>query len=115
VKVLLDVSPWGITETMSYDHATGILTIQTTQNVAPILENNIDAQNQGFDRKGDIWPIASVPETVLYAWMGEYEAKTGRDIVSPYNDDDEWNAFVYARLDDSDYRKLRTGLFRIGR
>lgn len=114
MSVLLDVNPWGGVETMSYDHATGNLTIARETNIQAILDNNAELA-AGFNKKGDWWPIASVPLEVLFDWMKEYEGETGRAIGSPFSEDEEWNAWVYARLDCSDFRKLRTGHFRIGR
>lgn len=99
---------------MSYDHATGNLTIARETNIQAILDNNAELA-AGFSKKGDWWPIASVPLEVLFDWMKAYEGETGRSIGSPFSEDEEWNAWVYARLDSSDYRKLRTGHFRIGR
>lgn len=115
MSVLLDVNPWGIVETMTYDHATGSLIIKTEQNVGAILDNNAELQSAGFDRKSDMWPIASVPLTVLTGWMREYEAQSGRRIGDPFKVDEDWERFVYGRLDSNEFRKLRTGVFRIGR
>lgn len=114
MSVLLDVDPWGGVQTMSYDHASGKLTIAQTTDIQAILDNNHELAS-GFTKKGDWWPIASVPLVVLHDWMKEYEASTGRQIGSPFSEDEDWNAFVYGRLDSNEFRKLRTGHFRIGK
>ena len=113
---LLDVDPvFGTVDRMSYDHATGSLTIERTQDIGAILENNAETQNGHFDRKSDMWPCASVPLNILEGWRQEFNAKTGRKLLDAFSEDQEWERFVYGRLDDSSFRKLRTGLFRIGR
>ncbi len=114
MSVLLDVDPWGGVQTMSYDHQTGNLTIAQTRNIQAILDNNHELA-AGFQKKGDWWPIASVPLEVLFDWMKEYEASSGRTIGSPFSEDEDWNAFVYGRLDSNEFYKLRTGHFRIGK
>ena len=84
MSVLLDIDPWGGVQTMSYDHLTGNLTIAHTRDIQPILDNNAELANAGFNRKGDWWPIGSIPLEVLADWLKEYEAETGRAIGSPF-------------------------------
>lgn len=114
---LLEVDAWGNPEEWTYDHATGAVTIKRTTDIGAVLDNNTEMQNQAFNRKGDLWPVASIPLSVLQGWLTEYHAKTGAlEPKDPFDDkNDGWNRFVYGRLDDSSYRKLRTGLFRIGK
>lgn len=114
MSVLLDVDPWGTTETMSFDADSGMLTIARTQDIGAILDNNAEMRNTGFSKRGEWWPIASVPETVMLDWLLEYRTETGRYIASPYSEDEEWNRWVYRRLDSNEFFKLRTGEFRIG-
>ena len=113
---LIDVDAWGAVETWSYDHTTGAVQIKRETNIAPVLEVNHAIQGDGFDRKADMWPIASIPLEVLSGWLAEYHRENGTaEPKDPFDDKHEgWNRFVYRRLDDSSYRKLRTGLFRIG-
>ena len=114
MSVLLDVNPWGAVETMSFDHATGNLTIARTTDIQAILDNNAELA-AGFKKKGDWWPIASIPLEVLADWLKDYETETGRTIGSPFSDDEDWNKWCYGRLDSNEFLKLRTGHFRIGR
>lgn len=115
MSVLLDVDPWGKTERMSYDHATGNLTIETTQDIGAILANNAEMSAAGFDKRGDFWPYASVPLTVLVDWLSEFEAKTGQHVGSPFAPHADWERFVYGRLESNEFYKLRTSTVRGGR
>ncbi len=114
MSVLLDVDPWGGVETMRYDHASGNLTIARTTDIQAILDNNHELA-AGFQKKGEWWPVASIPLVVLAGWLKEYETQTGRVIGSPFSEDEDWNRWCYARLDSNEFRKLRTGHFRIGK
>jgi len=115
LSVLLDVNPWGAVETMSFDHATGNLTIARTTDIQAILDNNAELANGGFDKKSEMWPIASMPLEVLYDWMLEYQRESGRHIGDPFSNDEDFNSWCFGRLDSSEYLKFRTGHFRIGR
>lgn len=119
MSVLLEVTPWGAVETMTYDHATGSVIIKTEHDIAAKLDDNVARQNlgisKGADKDKDFWHAASIPLVVLQDWMTEFSRKVGRP-VNPFCDDEddpEWSRFVYGRLNDSEWRKLRTGLFRI--
>lgn len=113
---MLKVSPWGERRSMTYDHNTGAVTIKRETDISAVLDSNTERQNNGVHKgeDGDFWCAASVPLVVIDAWLKEYAAETGRLIVDPFGGDEEWDRWAFRRLDNSEFRKLRTGLFRIG-
>lgn len=38
----------------------------------PIVEANKRAQNEGFDRRADLWHAASIPTSVMYKWLVDH-------------------------------------------
>ena len=112
---LLDIDPLtGAVETIEYDHNTKSLTITREQNIDAALKQNEWAYNAASKpwrgENGDLWHVASVPETTVYAWMIEFNAvrPQAERIHSPFVKHDEWERFQWLRLNSSDYRKLRT-------
>lgn len=114
---LLEVTPFGVMETMAYDHGSGVLTIKSEVDLSAKLDDNTERQNAGLykgeDGAKDFWHVASIPLIVLEQWMREFKAKTGRLDLNPFLDDPEWEKFLYGRLNDGEWRKLRTGLCHI--
>lgn len=118
--VLLDIDPLtGAIETMAYDHATETLTITRSENVDAILAANEVSYNdssQAWRGDGnDFWHAARIPLTTLYAWLTEFNASRSPDtqVKDPFNPHEEWERFMYARLNSSDYRKLKTAPIRV--
>lgn len=97
----------GITEWFTYDPQTKTCTIRTVQDVTPILEVNKALQNH--DDRG--WGVsrffrraASIPVTIIHKWKVEENI----DVFDP-ND----AKAVRKKLNDPDYRFLRTALWRV--
>jgi hypothetical protein len=79
----------------------GTFVIETTQDVAPIIERNKRAQVEfGKNTRGrDIFPVASVPVVVQYEWL----TKHGVNLLDP-----EHEKAVKRLLNSSEYRYLKT-------
>ncbi len=115
MSVLLDIDPLtGAIETMDYDHVTKGLTITRTENVDGILDRNTRIYNDaGQSWRGDdndMWHVASIPLTTLYAWLQDFNAGKTPDacLQSPFATDPSWDRFIYGRLNSNEFRKLRT-------
>lgn len=120
MSVLLDIDPLtGAIETMHYDTLTKGLTITHTQNVDAILDANQAKYNdssqpwRGDDN--DFWHVARVPVAVLQGWLIEFNSVRGQGdhLQSIYSKSDEWESFVWMRLNSAEYRKLRTAPVRV--
>lgn len=89
------------------------LTIQTSQDVEDIIERN--KRLQGEAQSGDFRHVASIPNNIINAWLNEAWAKGN---VSMKMFDEDFNRMVKMKLDDPDWRFLRTdnrsNPFRIG-
>ncbi len=117
---LLDIDPLtGAVETMQYDHTTKSLQITRTENVDAILAANAASFNDGGEawrgEGNDFWRVASIPLTTLFAWLQEFNKCRSADAMlqSPFENNDEWDRFIYGRLNSTDYRKLKTADVRI--
>lgn len=111
----LDIDPLtGAIETMHYDHATKGLVITRTEQVDHILDANTASYNdagQGWrGDDNDFWHVARIPLTTLFAWLQEFNATRSPDtrVTDPFRPHEEWEKWMYARLNSSDYRKLKT-------
>ncbi len=92
---------YGLTEFFHYDPSTNQFSIETVQDVEPILEENKRALNNGdgYTPSRDMRKIASIPLNVLSLW----KEKHGIDIF-----DKNHEAGVKRLLNDPDWRYLRT-------
>ena len=99
MKRILDHDPvTGITET--YHKTDSGFMIQTSQNVAPILDRNRRISNAQDDNwKGDWHHIASIPLVIVQQWWSEL----GSDPLAKEN-----RKWLIAKLQDREWRKLRT-------
>ena len=117
MKRLLDYdADTGIQTWHDYDHHTKETVIAEVQDVAPVLEANKAARNQGNGGakglnevaqrgiKNNWWHAASVPNSVILKWKKEL----GVDI---YNQDHL--PAVKKLLNDRDWAYLRTGTGRV--
>ncbi len=117
MKRLLDYdADTGIQTWHDYDHHTKETVIAEVQDVAPVLEANKVARNQGNGGakglnevaqrgiKNNWWHAASVPNSVILKWKKEL----GVDI---YNKDHL--PAVNKLLNDRDWAYLRTGTGRV--
>jgi hypothetical protein len=81
--------------------------IQYTQDVEPIIEANKIAQqasNNGYSPSKDLKHVASIPVGVILVWMERY----GVDYATATDME-----FIKKRLNDPDWKHLRTGSGRI--
>lgn len=120
MSVLLDIDPLsGALSSMQYDHNTKDLIITKRQNVDALLDRNVASYNdpgQGWrGADNDFWHVASVDLVTLMDWLSEFNAPRAPDcrLTSPFLPDDEWGAFMDAKLNSSDFRKFRTAPVRI--
>jgi len=111
VSKRLLISDNGVTQTWANITDDVEMVVETTQNVSPILDQNQALQTTEFNRKGNMWPVASVPLIVMQQWKREFEATRG---VSYYQADPvERQAFIARKLNDRDYQRFRTGEFKL--
>ena len=115
MSLLLDIDPLtGAVETFSYERSTGASLITRTENVDALLAQNEASYNDpGQAWRGDdndFWHVASVPLTLLQSWLDEYNASRSPDdkLYSFLAQDDGWERFMYAKVNSSDFRKLKT-------
>lgn len=92
---------YGQTEFFHYDSATGDFTIETTQDVEPILDENARQRNSGdgFTPSRDMRKIATIPLVVLQLWKEKY----GLDWMNRNH-----AKAIREKLNDADWRYLRT-------
>jgi hypothetical protein len=93
----LDYDPFtGITTYMEHDPLTGKNTVQYSQDVENIFnQNKIEAEQ--FNKKRSWWKIGTVPNNIVLQWSHE----CGHP---PYSK--EWQEYAKKQLNLSDYRKL---------
>lgn len=108
MKRLLEHDPLtGITQYHYYDPLTKETTIETIQDVEPILEMNRSLQNDNdyskSGMKNEFWHAARIPNNVQYQWL-----KEGIDIFNK----DHWPK-VKQKLNDPEWRHLRTSLGKV--
>ncbi len=97
----------GIAEYHHYDSLTGRTTIETAQDVAPILERNRALQNaddRGWSPARDLRRAATIPDIIVLKWRKDY----GIDVFNR----DHWPA-VKRLLNDPEWRYLRTAPGRL--
>lgn len=102
MKKILDVDPvTGLTEIFHKDPGSDKFTIQTVQNVGPVLEHNKKLLNNdtGNYRNGNFHHIASVPHVVIEQWRKEL----GDDPLAKRN-----RKWFIAKLNDRDNKFMRT-------
>ncbi|WP_119461847.1 hypothetical protein [Rhodospirillaceae bacterium SYSU D60014] len=97
----------GLLEYHSYDPLTGRTTIESVQDVAPVLERNKalqTADDQGWSRTREVRRAAAIPDIIILKWRSE----DGIDLF----DRNHWPA-VRRKLNSSEYRYLRTAPGRL--
>lgn len=82
----------------------GDITVQRTQDVQPILDQNAALRSE---RQKSDWGrhVATIPNVLLERWLNEEWAK-GNTTLKPSGP--EFNALIRRKLQDPDYRWLRT-------
>lgn len=81
-----------------------------TQDVTPIIEANKAKKlaGGGYNKARDLYHAADVPIVLLKAWAQEWGFCPSKIFA-----DDEFKAKAWARLNDADYRDLRTSEGRV--
>ena len=102
---LLDYDPTtGVRKWIAADqHEEDAVLIKTDFNplhTKAILDANKAAQNEGFDRRSEMWHAASIPAVVQYEWWHRYRINTW----SP-NEDDQKR--MKALLNSSEWAYLK--------
>lgn len=88
-----------------YFHADGDEhTIETVQDIEPILDLNKAQQNEGFNKSSDMWHAATIPAVVQLEWL----TKHGVDLMN-----ENHMPAVKKLLNSSDYRHLRRNEFKL--
>lgn len=80
----------------------GLLIVDRVQDVEPILEGNKARQIEGPDRKSELRHIATIPNVIIEKWLLEDGVPFMR-MNGP-----EFAKFVRRKLDDPDWKYLRT-------
>jgi hypothetical protein len=98
---LLDSRAGGTIRTYWHKNEDGTTTIETVQDVAPIIERNKRAQvDLGKNTRGkDLFPVASIPMLVLHEWLTKYG-------VNAFDKNHEHG--VRRLLNSNEYRYLKT-------
>lgn len=94
----------GITTYFHYDENDEQMTIETSQDVTPIIELNKAQQREGFNKRSDMWHAATIPAVVQLEWM----TKFGVDLMNK----DHLPA-VKQLLNSSEYSHLRRNEFKL--
>lgn len=86
-----------------------IKSYQSVEDMAAILENNqrLATHNDGYTQSRDMARIASIPLAIIYKWMTE----EGWD---PFSQDPDCQRKLAQKLDDPEYRYLRTSEIILG-
>ena len=71
------------------------VTVRTEINDHAVIARNKLLQNEGFDRRADMWHAASIPTSVMYEWLSRF----GVNAWNPAHAD-----AVKKLLNSSDYR-----------
>lgn len=74
----------------------------------PIIEQNKRTQNEGFDRRADMWHAAKIPAIVMFKWLTEHGVNAW-----DYAKDPDVRKKVNALLNSDEYRYLRVQNFII--
>jgi hypothetical protein len=93
----------------NYDPGQDRLIIKTSQDVEPIFDQNKELQNEGlsgdgYSESGDLRRVASIPLVIVHKWLSE-------EGLNVFNDE-HWPK-IKRKLNDPEYRHLRTSLGRI--
>jgi hypothetical protein len=96
----------GVKTWMLHDPVTKTNRIRYSQDVDGILERNQRMQNDGdqYSESRDLQHVASIPLVIVMKWLLE----DGIDIFNPNHKE-----AVRRKLNDPDYRHLRTGMGRL--
>lgn len=82
------------------NRADGTITFERLQDVEPILDTNKQLEQE--PQKGDFRHIGTIPNVLIEKWMNE----EGAPVLAMSSD--EFARFIRRKLDDPEYRYLRT-------
>lgn len=82
------------------------IVFESSQDVTPILDHNQARRNQDWNKKADMWPVASIPRMVMAEWLKEFERTRGYSYYQAETTE-RW-MFIKAKLNDRDWSALRT-------
>ena len=102
---ILDARP-GVVEWFHKDESEGTFTIQTVQDVNPVLENNkaLQTLNDGYSPSRELKRVASIPTTLARKWCKEAGISFRRFMRRPH----EYAKWLERKLKDPDNRFLLT-------
>lgn len=80
---------------ISEDPSSGDILVRTETDDRDIIAHNQALQNESFDRRSDMWHVASIPTSVMYEWLTRH----GVNAWNPEHSD-----AVKKLLNSSDYR-----------
>jgi len=107
-RLLLDYDPVTKTsEWFDYDEGTDSFSIATEQDLQDTLDYNKELRNEPGHFRGannEMWHAASIPNIIILKWLNE-------DGIDVFNKE-HWPQ-VKRKLNDPDYRHLRTGEFKV--
>lgn len=111
LSFLFDVDPLsGAVERISFSD--GSLLITRTENVQAVLDANAELRASNAWRGADntMWHVATVPQTVLDGWLKDFNrGKPSQERLFSWLDPrDDWQTFMWRRLNSSEYYKLKT-------
>lgn len=92
----------GATEVFHYDEMTADITLETVNDVEPIINDNkrlLTQGDDGYSPSRDIRRVASIPMEVLLLWKQKY----GVDVMLKRNE-----PLLRRLLNDPDWKYLRT-------
>ena len=104
---IVDFDPYtGITETFHKDPITGQVRVNKSQDLSPFMKANaIDRNSVKTGWKEDFHKVASIPPLVVEMWYNELKA-AGYSNPNPMAKEN--NVWLMAKLNNSDFLKLRT-------
>jgi hypothetical protein len=106
LKRVLDHDPLtGVTEIFHYDEMSGDVTIETKQDVEPMVAQNKELQNDdSYSKNGiknEMWHFASIPIIVQLQWLNKYGPEN-----DPMRKGNE--KLLFRLLNDPEWRYLKT-------
>lgn len=97
------------------DNKDGTFSVQTFQDVSSYLRNNEEMYNYNQLNKNSEswkkdhalgWHRASIPMVIVHKWLKEFQALNKLE-HTPRIVDPEFKVFMYKKIQDPEYRKLR--------
>lgn len=95
----------GVTQVYHKDPNTGLVTVQTKQDVGHVLDYNKKLRaSMPSGWKGDFHHVASIPINIINQWKEELK-RVGRNANPLATENRKW---LMMRLNNSEFKKLRT-------